>query len=211
MILSQGQRTTRFRFFALTMLLSLPYFSQAQSSDSSFRRFGFQAGINISNMNWNQGEPPPETHINASWKSGFTFGFQLKVPLANKLLIQTEYNFSERSGEDQSISTGYTFDYFSLPVLLNYGITKHLQLIAGPQFEILISARSSANGIDKNITHGVEERGVGILVGLEYGFAHSFFLSSRYLQGLNHVGISRSSDTKEFVYQLAGFTAGIRF
>jgi hypothetical protein len=161
-------------------------------------------------MNWNKGEPPPETHINASWKTGFTFGFQLKVPLAKKLLIHTEYNFSERSGEDQSISTAYTFDYFSLPVLLNYRLAKHLHLIAGPQFEILLSARSSTNGLDSNITHDVEERGVGILVGLEYSISHSFFLSARYLQGLNHVGIGRA-DTKEFIYQLAALTAGIRF
>ena len=108
-----------------------------------------------------QGEPPPETHINAAWKTGFTFGFQLKIPLAKKFLLQTEYIFSERSGEDHSISTAYTFDYLSLPVLLNYRLAKRFNLIAGPQFEILISAGSSINGIQTNITHDVEERGIG--------------------------------------------------
>ena len=210
-VISRGLRTTIFIFFRLAILLSLPNFSKAQSSDLVFQRFGFQLGLNISNMNFNKGEPPPETHINASWKTGFTFGFQLKIPVSRKFLIQTEYSYSERNGEDQSISTAYRFDYFSLPVLLNYSLAKRLHLIAGPQFGILISAKSSVNGIDQNITHDVEERDVGILVGLEYDITNYFFFSARYLQGLNHVGIRQDSGTKEFVYELASLTAGIRF
>jgi hypothetical protein len=192
-------------------LISYTELAIAQSTDSSFKRFGFDAGINISNMNFNAGEPPPQVHEDPSWKSGFTFGFQLKVPLAKKLLLQPEYSFSQRNGSDKSIATDYTINYFSMPILLNYQVSPRFNLVAGPQFEITIDASSSVNGQSTNITHDVEERGIGIAGGFEFTIIKSFFLSARYLQGLNHVGIGQRSDVKEFKYQSVIFTAGIRF
>lgn len=184
----------------------------AQSTtDQSLKRFGFQAGVNISNMNFNAGEPAPPVPANPSWKSGFTFGMQLRVPLTKRFLLQPEYSFCERNGSDKSLNINYTIDYFSMPVLFSYLLSGRFNLIAGPQFEITIDARSSENGLSSNITHDVEERGIGILGGLEFTIIKSIFLSGRYLQGLNHVGIGQRSDVKEFKYQVINLTAGIRF
>jgi opacity protein-like surface antigen len=185
--------------------------TSAQSSDSSFKRFGFQIGINLSDMNFNTGDPAPTIKENASWQTGFTFGFQLKVPLAKKLILQPEYSFSQRNGSDQSIATTYAINYFSLPVLLNYKLSSRFNLLAGPQFEITTSASSVSNGESADITHDVEERGIGIVGGLEFTIINSFFLSARYLQGLNHVGIGQRSDVKEFKYQTFFLTVGVRF
>jgi opacity protein-like surface antigen len=195
-------------------LISTIFFSGkivAQSADTTFKRFGFQAGINISNMDFNIGDPAPAVKTNSSWQTGFTFGFQLKVPLAKNLLIQPEYSFSQRNGSDQTVETSYTISYFSLPVLLNYRITPRFNILAGPQFEITTKASSSSNGQDTDITHDVEERGIGIVGGLEFTVIKSFFISARYLQGLNHVGIGQRSDVKEFKYQSFILTAGVRF
>ncbi len=177
----------------------------------SFKHFGFQIGINLSNMNFNAGDPVPAIKENASWQTGFTFGFQLKVPLAKKLILQPEYSFSQRNGSDKTIATNYTVNYFSLPVLLNYQFSTRFNLLAGPQFEITTSAHSSNNGKSTDITHDVEERGIGIVGGLEFTVIKSFFFSARYLQGMNHVGIGQRSDTKEFKYQAFFLTAGVRF
>ena len=106
--------------------------SFAQSKDSTFQRFGFQIGVNLSNMNFNEGEPPPAVPANASWQAGFTFGFQLKVPLAKKWILQPEYSFSQRNGSDQAISTNYKIDYFSLPVLIAYQLSPRFNILAGP-------------------------------------------------------------------------------
>ena len=185
--------------------------SSAQPTDSSFKRFGFQLGVNLSNMNFNEGEPPPAVKANASWQTGFTFGFQLKVPLAKRWLLQPEYTFSQRNGSDQTISTTYEIDYFSLPILINYQLASRFNILAGPQFEITTNASSSTNGENTNITHNLEERGIGLVGGLEFTVVKSFFLSARYFQGLNHVGIGQRSDVKEFKYQSGILTAGIRF
>ena len=181
------------------------------TDEPSVERFGFQAGVNISNMNFNEGEPAPSVNIPSSWKTGFTFGFQVRIPLVDKLLLQPEYTFSEKSGSDKSLGIDYTIDYFSLPVLLSYELFPRFNIVAGPQLEILVSAGSTENGIHTNITHDVEERGIGVLGGVEFNVINSFFLSARYLQGLNHVGIGQRSDVKEFKYQSVFVTAGIRF
>ena len=185
--------------------------SYGQSADSSFKRFGFQIGINLSNMDFNAGQPPPAIHANSSWQTGFTFGFQLKVPLTKKLLLQPEYSFSQRNGSDQTIKTTYTINYFSLPILLNYQLSRRFNVLAGPQFEITTDASSSVDGENNNITHDVEERSIGIEGGLEFTVIKSFFLSARYFQGLNHIGIGQRSTVKEFKYQSIIITAGIRF
>lgn len=192
-------------------LLFCTFKSTAQASDSSFKRFGFQIGLNLSNMNFNEGEPAPAIREASSWQAGITFGFQLKVPLGRLWLIQPEYSFSQRNGSDQTINTTYQINYFSLPILLNYRLSPKFNILTGPQFEITTSAHSFTNGESNDITHDVEERGMGVLAGIEFSVVKSLFLSARYLQGLNHVGIGQRSDTKEFKYQSFLITSGIRF
>jgi hypothetical protein len=209
MIVYKGDKF-RSTVFLIILLLSTTK-AKTQSADSSFERFGFQIGVNLSNMNFNSGHPEPVVKSSAFWQTGFTFGFQLKVPLAKKFILQPEYSFSQRNGSDQTISTTYTINYFSLPVLLNFQLSSRFNILAGPQFEITTSANATNQGEKTDITHDVEERGIGIVGGLEFTVIKSFFLSARYLQGLNHVGIGQRSDVKEFKYQSFILTVGVRF
>jgi opacity protein-like surface antigen len=178
---------------------------------SPFTHFGFQAGANFSNMNFNKGEPPPPAHIDPSWKAGITLGLLMRVPLGDNCWLQPEYNFVQRNGADKSIATTYELDYLSLPLLLHYKIWRGLSLYAGPQGELLIHAASTDNGTKTDITHDTEERSLAAVAGIECRVVKSFFLSARYLQGFNHIGIGQRSNTKEFKYQAASLTAGIRF
>ena len=165
------------KFAFATILLFCTTISFAQSKESSFKRFGFQIGVNLSNMNFNEGEPPPAVHANSSWQTGITFGFQLKVPLAKKWLLQSEYSYSRRNGSDQTISTNYKIDYFSFPLLIDYQLSPRFNILAGPQFEITMKASSSTNDSNANITHDVEERSIGVVGGLEFTVLNSIFIS----------------------------------
>jgi Outer membrane protein beta-barrel domain len=181
-------------------------------SEAPFKYFGFQAGVVISNMNFNLGSTAPDTTIKSVWKPGFTFGFILQIPLVEKLSLQPEYSFTRRYGNDQSLGTDFRLDYFSMPLLLKYGISDRIDLIAGPQFDLLLNAQSTNKGESTDITHIVEERCIGIVGGLEVHIASAFFISGRYFQSFNNIGIwQRSADVKEFKYQLVSLTAGIRF
>jgi hypothetical protein len=181
-------------------------------SVSSFKYFGVQAGINISNMNFNLGSTAPDTTIQSAWKPGFTLGVILQIPINEKFSLQPEYSFTRRYGTDNSIGIDYRLDYLSMPLLLKYMISEKFDLFAGPQFELLINAHSVNNGENLDITHVVEERSIGIVGGLEFLITDAVFISGRYFQGFNNIGIyQRSSAIKEFKYQLVSLTAGIRF
>ena len=181
-------------------------------SESQFKYFGFQAGVVISNMNFNLGSTAPDTTIKSIWKPGFTFGFILQIPLIEKLSLQPEYSFTRRYGADQSIGTDFRLDYFSMPLLLKYLISDRFDLIAGPQFDLLINAQSTIKGESADITHIVEERCIGIVVGLDFHITRAFFISGRYFQSFNNIGIwQRSGDVKEFKYQMVNLTAGTSF
>jgi Outer membrane protein beta-barrel domain len=181
------------------------------TGNHSFKYFGFQTGVNMSNMNFNLGSTAPDTHIELSWKPGIAFGFILQIPLAKNLSLQPEYSFVRRNGSDRSTGIDYTLDFLSMPVLLNYQVSRRFALLAGPQVELLINAQSTYKGGDNNITHDVEERSIGFLAGLEFQIIKSLFLSARYFQGLNNIGIGQRSDVKEFKYQVFNINAGIRF
>jgi len=201
----------------MKILLSLSFICFAACADAQiveeppFKYFGVQAGVNIANMNFNMGEPPPPVHIDPSWKGGFTFGFILCIPVADKLTIQPEYSYTQRNGADKSMDINYTTNWLSIPVLLNYQVSPRFALIAGPQVELLLNADSTNHGVTNNITHDVEERSIGITGGIEVEIIKSFFLSAKYFQGLNHIGIGQRSTVKEFKYQVVSITGGVRF
>lgn len=134
------------------------------------------------------------------------------MPLVKNLFLQPEYAFTQRNGSDESLGIDYRMDYLSMPILLAYRISPRFSLLAGPQLELLIDAQATPQGgTAKSITHDVEERSISLTGGLEADLFRSFFLSARYLQGLNHVGIGQRSDVKEFKYQAVQLTAGVRF
>lgn len=195
------------------ILFSYARISGAQTvGESTFKYFGFQAGVTVSNMNFNLGSTAPDTTIQSAWKPGFIFGFILQIPLSEKFSLQPEYSFTRRYGTNNGIGIDYRLDYLSMPLLLKYLISERFELFAGPQFELLINAQSTNKGKNADITHDVEERSIGIVCGLEVHVAGAFFISGRYFQGLNNIGIyQRSSNVKEFKYQLISLTAGMRF
>lgn len=179
--------------------------------NTSYKRFGVQAGMNIANMNFNKGVPAPATPVNATWKSGITLGILVHIPLAKKLFLQPEYIYTHRKGADKSLAINYTTDYFSMPVLLNYRISSLFNLVAGPQAEILIHAKADDNGVMSNITHDMEERSIGATAGFEIHLYKSFFFSARYFQGLNHISIAQRSNKREFKYEAVNLSLGVQF
>jgi opacity protein-like surface antigen len=168
-------------------------------------------GANISNMNFNKGVPAPVTPITAAWKPGITLGFLLRVPLGEKWLLQPEYSYTQRNGKDKSIDTDYQLDYFSLPLLLHYKVHPRISLYAGPQGELLVHATAKTSGIKNNITHDTEERSIAAIAGIELRVLESVFVSARYVNGFNHIGIGQRSAVKEFKYEGVSITAGVHF
>lgn len=196
--------------FAIIFIWCKQSFSQ-KIFDASYKRFGFIAGTDISNMNFNGGFPMPSVRVESSWKSGVAFGFLLRIPLAKNLYLQPEYRYTQRRGTDKSIGMNYRVDYLSLPVLLTYNLSGRFALVAGPQPELLIQAKAFNSEVDSTITHDVEERSIGVTAGCNFQLYKSLALSSRYFLGLNHVGLGQRSNVKEFKYQAVSLSLEVDF
>lgn len=196
----------------LSLIASLLFsFLLAQDKSTPHVSFAIVVGANSSNMNFNKGVPAPATHINRTWKTGLSLGFLIDVPLAEKLFLQPGYYYVQRNGADKSTGLNYLVDFLSLPVLLKYKISPVISILAGPEGGLLISATQNSNGVKTTITHDFEERSIGATGGIDFLIKNNFLISARIMQGLNHIGIGQRSDVKEFKYESASLSIGIKF
>ncbi|HET9503108.1 MAG TPA: porin family protein [Hymenobacter sp.] len=175
-------------------------------------KFGLRLGLNYSNTNFNQGaQPVPFGPIPTVWRPGFLAGALVQIDLNRWLSLQQEYSFSQQGGERRDSATRYRMRYLSLPLLVKYQVSDRVTLVAGPQFDLMIATTAKANGQTKDITHDTEDRAVGAVAGLEIRMWRNISLSSRFLQGFNHVGIGQRSVVQEFKWQSAQLAAEVRF
>ena len=196
------------------VIISVLFLQAVKAQDdntAAFKRFGFRAGTNFSHINFAKGSPPPAVPIPTSWEAGITFGFLMQVPLSSSFSIQPEYLFSQMGGKVKSSNIAYKLTYFSMPVFLKYQASKKFALLAGPQFDMLVSAKKIDNGISTNITHDTEERSIGAAAEIEYQITGPLSLCERYMSGLNHIGFGQRSNVQEFKYELAQLTLCIKF
>jgi Outer membrane protein beta-barrel domain len=182
-----------------------------QNNEPEFKRFGFRAGVNFSHINFAKGSPPPTVPIETSWGTGINIGFQVALPLTGNLYFEPEYLYTQTGGEIKTAATVYKLNYFSMPVLLKYQLSEKFSFHGGPQFDILINAKKTVNGVATNITHDTEERSISAAAGVEYELTNSLSVCARYLYGLNHIGIGQRSSVQEFKYEMAQLTGCIRF
>jgi opacity protein-like surface antigen len=195
----------------IVWLLLLQIVQAQDNNETAFKRFGFRVATNFSHINFAKGSPPPTVPIVTNWKAGINIGFFVAVHLTKNLDLQPEYLFSQMGGDVKATNTSYHFNYFSMPVLLKYQLHKKIFVLAGPQFDMLVGAKKSVNGVSTDITHDTEERSIGFTAGFEYQLIKSFFVGARYMHGFNHIGLGQRSSIQEFKYELAQITAGVRF
>ncbi len=151
---------------------------------------GFHAGVKLgTNINKIKGQ---------SFSEKFTYGYSAgafaEIKLGKKLTLQPEVLFNQVNTDTSSqFSQLYKINaakisniklsYLSIPLLLNYNISKIISLQAGPQFGILIdqnkdllqNGKSAFKQGDFSLLGGVQVKLAGIRV---YG---------RYAIGLNNI------------------------
>lgn len=192
------------------LLLSICFvLFQTLNAQQTEKRFGFRAGVNLSNMDFSKGVPPTPTQTN--WHTGINLGFLMSVPIINRLYFQPEYLYVQTGGKVKNSDSSYKFNYLSLPLLVRLQLHDKFSVMAGPQFDILINAKRSVGGTSENITHDTEERSINVVGGLEYHFLSSFSFTARYIRGFNHIGLGQRSNLQEFKYQMLQVGVCARF
>lgn len=165
---------------------------------ASETKIGARLGIGLSNTNFNRGYPKPETKMDMVWKPSFSIGIVLRIPVSQKLSVQQEYLYTQLMGEVNGLNVTYKLKYISLPVLLMYEAIPKASFIIGPHFDLLVQAEENHDGNSSDLTHHIEERSLGGVIGLTYKVSEVFQIDGRYALGLNHINIRRGVLAKEF-------------
>ena len=169
--------------FLLSAVLVLFFFSFTNAQ-------GFGVGVKVgTNINKLQGQ---------SFKDQFTYGYSAGVyadiKTGKKWSIQPEVLFnqvstdtSDKFSELYNINSGkiskIKLNYLSIPILLNYNLSKGISLQAGPQFGILMS---QSKDIVKDVKNAFKSGDFSLLGGLQIKFS-SIRLYGRYAIGLNNL------------------------
>ncbi|HOZ80390.1 MAG TPA: porin family protein [Ferruginibacter sp.] len=174
----------------LLSILALFFFSFSNAQ-------GFGVGVKVgTNINKLQGQ---------SFKEEFTYGYSAgayaDIKLGNKWSIQPEVLFNQVSADTSDkfsdlvdFNSGKVskikLNYISIPLLLNYNISKGISLQAGPQYGILMSQ-------DRDLLQDGKEAfkkgDFSMLAGLQLKFA-SIRLYGRYAVGLNNISDVTNND-----------------
>jgi Outer membrane protein beta-barrel domain len=167
--------------FALSVLFSASVFSLALSQGISG---GLRAGMNIAN----QTSSVNGLSLSVDSKIGLMAGAYLTIMTSDKFGIQPELVYSQygssATSNGQSISNNA--NYLSLPVMLRYNLAEKINLQAGPQLGILLSATrtSGSSSIDlKDVANGIDF-GAAFGLGVDLG---DFNLGARYYLGLSNL------------------------
>ncbi len=183
----------------LSLAVAVLIFSVTQAQSI---HLGIKGGTNINKIS---GE---------SFNQKFTYGYHLggfaEIGLGSKLAIQPEILFNEINADTSSqFSKIYTslpsnvknvkLRYLSIPILLNYKVSKIFALQAGPQFGILMN---HDNSLVQDGKSAFKKGDFSMLAGIQLKIA-SLRIYGRYAIGLNNINdIDNKDKWKSQSFQL---------
>jgi hypothetical protein len=131
-----------------------------------------------------------------------TFGTRTSVNFGFNADFEGSDKFNLRSG---LLYNGYgaeseggvlKLDYLSVPVLARFQIAEGFYGFAGPQFGLLLSAKSKSDGETVDSKEGFKSSNISALFGAEYKFSDKFSLGASYNAGLSNIAKETSGDSK---------------
>jgi len=145
---------------------------------------GVKAGINISDQfTSGSGE-----FVNINGLMRFNGGAYFNYFFLDKLAVQPELLISGKGSDwdDPLVDVADLLTYIDLPVLLRYQVIDMLNIHAGPQAGLLISAKQKDNdsGETVNINDYYKKPDLGLVVGIEANLPARINLTVRYVTGL---------------------------
>ena len=183
----------------ITLAFVVLFFAFSASYAQSFH-LGIKAGAT---MNKIDGQP---------FSNQFTYGYQAgayaDIGVGSKWAIHPEVLFSQTNVDTAaSFSTVYKFNnidniklnYLSIPILLEYKLSKIVALQAGPQFGILLSQNDD---LLQNGQNAFKQGNFSLAGGLQVKLL-GLSIYGRYVQGLMNVNNTPNQDTwKNEAFQL---------
>lgn len=212
----------------------IPVFIGTFLSGTSFAQkltFGPEAGLNLSNVNWEYDGEKAETKIKTGWKIGGI----VNIPVYKNLYVQPGIFYSSKGFKmheqlvlGESNTTG-ALNYVEIPVnaMYRYGIGKKSALFvtAGPYVAIATNGKITeyVNGTGSSVTSGTFEDDVefgkesgelkrldyGANFGLGYETGMGLYFRAQYGLGLANISNENKMSVKNNVIQFSvGYLIG---
>lgn len=149
---------------------------------------GIKNGVNISRFKLDGKIPGVmENHFRTGYVAGAFVNFPIhKSPFS----VQPEFLYSSM-GADLKNETkepqNIRLNYFSIPVLFKYQLTKKIVAFAGPQVDAIIYAKETNKFGEFDITKDVEEFDAYTTWGMEWWPWKNIVLQGRYMHGFKKV------------------------
>ena len=150
-------------------------------------RLGPIAGVNFANLNGDD-----DSHN--AMKLGFHLGGLASIHITNNLLFEPQVLFSMKGSQDSDDSKIKTnLNYIDVPFLIKYRFNNGINLFAGPDFALLLSAKVDNGNETIDIKDNVKSIDFGFNFGAGYEFENGLGFSLKYNMGLANV-----SDLKNY-------------
>lgn len=180
------------KFFAFILLITATAISvHAQKLTAKKLAWGFKTGINYSNLRVEDGTA-------YDWKTGLVVGAFFKIRGSHTFSLQPEFLYSSMGGKTGTgnSETKLRLNYFSIPVLAKYKVAEKLAVVAGPQIDILIGAKTkNKSNMFTGVSDNYREYSFNATGGVEFWPSHCFGLSVRYIYGLTNINPASSTTT----------------
>ena len=196
-------------FFTGFIFLCLDLTAQNKPTTKPKASAGIKTGINISRLRL---DGKIAGVLESNFRTGFVAGAFINVPFGRSpFSIQPEFLYSSMGGDnlgEQNDVHNYRFNYFSIPLLFKYGVTKKITALAGPQLDYIIYAKETNFAGEFNITGELEEFDWLTTWGLEWWPWKNIPITGRYMHGFRKVYHIDNVSANNRGFQL---TIGLRF
>lgn len=174
--------------------------------------FGIKAGANFSNIY--SSNTPTEDYF--KMKTGFHAGALMEARLNQLVALELQLIYSQQGNKTEityieieppgelgmyggetyaqnspdyssSFEATSKYDYLNLPLIAKLYVYKGLNVFAGPQLSLLISAKDQYDDGEDDVKEELDPLDFGIMGGVGYHWQSGFFLSSNYYLGLNNI------------------------
>ena len=188
---------------SILILLFLVYGFNSEGQVS----FGVKAGINVSNVAYGGAISTVSSgFIDTETLLGAHFGVYGKIILSRNLSVIPEFQFAQRGYKGLTGNTKeiVNINYFELPVLCSYSVSKLIGIDLGASPSFLTSASTPFFGGFKNFD-------LNAIGGLRFNLTQRLFLTGRYYYGLVSVGDIEIRNINGIVSTITTFNRILQF
>ncbi|MEO7393471.1 MAG: porin family protein, partial [Chitinophagaceae bacterium] len=173
------------------------FFSSMYALKAQDTHFGIKAGINSSNIKFNDGS-------DLDSKTGLHIGGLAHIHIQKHFAAQPELVFSMQGG-GLGDNNKLKLNYINLPVLLQYMFDEGFRLETGPQIGFMVSGKQKRGDVEVDIKDAYSTVDVSWVFGAGYLFHSGFGLDARYNLGITDISDNNNLEARNRVFQAGIF------